>query len=507
MKRFIRPAKNKKSDEGMTLAITLVMGLMLSAAAGGLLAQQMMLRRTGTAESYKQMAEMAAASGMNRLLASLNNPGPTSNNQSTDLSYLWGLDHDNNFQNEDLSKQKWFAGNLSELDQPCQLTSTSQAAAFKITEGTINGGENLREDGRESSIQAEYRLRNYKKDGTAAIFDIEGYTTQNSGEKVLSRSLLVRILSLEKNVVSPDHWGVIAGRRLNLGNTQINGEGLTLWLMDESQSQQKFPSLDACSSGNLAAAVGSSNSSMNSKIWPSVSNDNQFPSPSIFADSNVHEGQLNIDAREYNPIASSGTQISSAETVKRNSNGDVTNIHLSSKYLCEGKNDKPCIVKIEALNLNSATLSIETDQKPVILRLVEAKTQFDLAQGSLCQANESSAWGCDSSAKPARLVIYAPDGEESESCRSGTNNLFLRHKDALPSGVVLMPKAKVQISGSPTMKGLLWSHAICAEEGGITLNTHGVITDFKKQWDPSFAFGRLSWRGIRGKQHDVFRSW
>ena len=101
-------------------------------------------------------------------------------------------------------------------------------------------------------------------------------------------------------------------------------------------------------------------------------------------------------------------------------------------------------------------------------------------------------------AQNLNVVIYAPDGEESESCTAGTDNLILRHRDALPNGVVLMPKAKVQISGSPVMKGLLWSHAICAEEGGITLNTDGVISGFKKQWSPNFAFGHLNWRAYAG---------
>jgi hypothetical protein len=74
MKAFKQKSQQQaKSEEGMALIITLMMGLMLLAGSSGLLARMTMSRKLGASESYQQMAETAALNGFNRILATLNN--------------------------------------------------------------------------------------------------------------------------------------------------------------------------------------------------------------------------------------------------------------------------------------------------------------------------------------------------------------------------------------------------------------------------------------------------
>ena len=254
---------------------------------------------------------------------------------------------------------------------------------------------------------------------------------------------------------------------------------------------------------------------MTERVWPMASDSSQFPSASLFSNSHVHNGQLYIDENLSNPVLSNGTAINLEGSVKRDADNKVIGITLHSENLCDGKVDKPCVVVVEAIKLQNATLSIETGEssaKPVILRLLKADTQFDIGEGSLCKAASSSSvettLPCDQNAKAERLVIYAPEGDEADACNIGSNNLILNHSNALPAGIVLLPKGKTSIQGSPVMNGLLWSHSICTNTGGITLNTVNAIEGFRDLWaSKNYNFGRTTWRGVRGKQHDVFRRW
>ena len=56
----------------MAVAMALITGFLLLVATSGLVAKQMMSRRAGASEGYKQLAELAAGNGMNRILAALN---------------------------------------------------------------------------------------------------------------------------------------------------------------------------------------------------------------------------------------------------------------------------------------------------------------------------------------------------------------------------------------------------------------------------------------------------
>ena len=365
----------------MALGITLVMGLMLSMAASGLLAKQMMVRRLGVAESNKQLAEMAAVSGMNRLLAAMNETGSFENNELPSLNHLWELDHDNSFDTTSSTEQQWLLADPSVkrlLTQPCQHSDTANEKVAGILEDSIANGSNIRERRKDGetyqTVQSSYRMRSYKNADTSATFEIEGYATQKNGEQILSRSLLTRILSVEPFIANQEHWAVLAGTTMQLGDSRINGPGSALWLLDKTEAQNIFLSDSACSSSSLSDAVGSNNYDMTDRIWPKASDSSQFPSASLFSDSHVHNGQLYIDDSLSDPIRSNGTAINLTGSVKKDDDGKVTEITLHSEALCGGKNDKPCVVIIEAIKLQDAIFSIETGEfSSVSLELLQRR--------------------------------------------------------------------------------------------------------------------------------------
>ena len=65
-------ASTSNTEEGMAMLITMMVGLLLLAGSGGLMARMMMGRKIGSSESYQQMAETAALNGFNRILFKYN---------------------------------------------------------------------------------------------------------------------------------------------------------------------------------------------------------------------------------------------------------------------------------------------------------------------------------------------------------------------------------------------------------------------------------------------------
>ena len=55
-------------EQGMSMVIALMMGMVLTVGVSGLMMRQLMTRKLGAAESYQQMAETAALNGFNRIL-------------------------------------------------------------------------------------------------------------------------------------------------------------------------------------------------------------------------------------------------------------------------------------------------------------------------------------------------------------------------------------------------------------------------------------------------------
>ena len=65
-------------EQGMSMVIALMMGMVLTVGVSGLMMRQLMTRKLGAAKSYQQMAETAALNGFNRILGELND----NNNES-----------------------------------------------------------------------------------------------------------------------------------------------------------------------------------------------------------------------------------------------------------------------------------------------------------------------------------------------------------------------------------------------------------------------------------------
>ena len=61
--------KVPEQERGLSMVLALMMGMVLIAGVTGLLLRQLMARKLGAAESYQQMAEMAALNGFNRISA------------------------------------------------------------------------------------------------------------------------------------------------------------------------------------------------------------------------------------------------------------------------------------------------------------------------------------------------------------------------------------------------------------------------------------------------------
>ena len=61
-----------QQEKGLSLVISLLMGMVLTAGISGLLVRQLMARKLAASESYQQMAETSALNGFNRILSELN---------------------------------------------------------------------------------------------------------------------------------------------------------------------------------------------------------------------------------------------------------------------------------------------------------------------------------------------------------------------------------------------------------------------------------------------------
>ncbi|MFM1899435.1 MAG: hypothetical protein RLZZ216_11 [Cyanobacteriota bacterium] len=544
-----RQRTSKEQASGLALPIALITGSILLIASAGLAAKLLMQRRTGATESYKQIAELAASNGLNRILAALNAT------EDDDISYLWHLNQSENNPIFGAEKRQW---ELSEeqlrpaMEQPCYPLNMTESRRRELLAGSMMApGESLRSDGREEKLGMEYRLRSYSfsPGDSKATFYIEGYTTQtdNSKTKVLARSLLTRVLALRSYVASNDHWGVIAAKNLRLGSSTISGPGTVLWMIDRDSTDQ-FGVSGGCSASALGMATGSTDARTQVRLWPIVNTD--FPSPGIF-DSISQADQIgtginkkrriwNIDDSRTTKCSglnagtgSSGETIctrgetdttwssgDSASTVTR-INGVVTAISIHAEQICEGAASEPCLIWIEKIQLGSgAKLSIETSDstgaRPVILRMLRPQESIRVSNGILCQADyypsQTAPLPCSNSPVAERLAIVGSNGDDANTCNESTQIVAFTG-ESLPAALILMPQGSVVANGPTDMHGMIWAKNICASSG-INLKTNnpagssihdGLRNTWK--WDSSLTFGRTATRGIRGTGLDLFRRW
>jgi hypothetical protein len=534
----------------MALPVALIIGALLLVASAGLLVKLMMLRSAGAAESYKQLAELASGNGLSRVLAKLNDT------QTTDISYLWRLSQDEQLDSVGSPLQQWDLGETALrplMEQPCAPINLTTDTKSILKGGDLSNGANLRSDGRPDSVAISYRLRSYSYSpgDSKATFTVEGYATQGSdgNQTVLARSLLTRVLALKRLVRSNDDWGVIAAKSMALGPSTIAGDGKALWLLDAAGAS-RFGVAGACNPSSLGSALGSSSTSLQTKLWPLVGSD--FPSPGLFdqlaaidqvngsnpsqrrvwniddkrpstctggSPSNGGSGEAICTRGESSATWSSGEN---AATVRRSGGvgTSITAITLHADTICAGTT-KPCLIWVESIQLrNGATLSIETASnggaRPVVLRLLRPQETINLTNGVLCQADysasASSPLPCSSNPKAENLAIVASNGDSATNCATATQTLKFGGT-SLPAALVLMPQGSVSISSAASMNGLLWAGTICATPGIAlsTSNTSGssIIDAFKStwKWDSSLTFGRTITRGVRGTGLDLFRRW
>ena len=159
-KRSIRPS-TPQAEEGVALLVAMLMGTVLLAGSSGLMIRQIMARKLGSAESYQQMAESAALSGLNRIIGDLNR-----NDRNNYTGFLLSL-------NNSEGKNGWAFPNTEgfELVELCTPVTKHTAAYPAGTEDqapevVINDGS-IRSDGGSDDIQISYRLRSYDTTATA----------------------------------------------------------------------------------------------------------------------------------------------------------------------------------------------------------------------------------------------------------------------------------------------------------------------------------------------------
>ena len=211
--RTSRPSLHPHPDEqGITLVMALILGMVLMTGVSGLLTKQLMSRRLSAKESYQQMAEAAANNGLNRILGELNNPNP-----GQSRGFLFTLDNRENL-NEPNNGFNWEllnTNNSPSFSEICLDTSIGlpQPASngpneyWPTTEVALenDSSPSMRDDGF-SKVETFYRLRGYSSPGTSggtdsgeAKFIIEGIVRRKGAppESYLARSRLERSLYIQ----------------------------------------------------------------------------------------------------------------------------------------------------------------------------------------------------------------------------------------------------------------------------------------------------------------------
>ncbi|EAU74354.1 hypothetical protein [Synechococcus sp. RS9916] len=554
--------KVPKQEQGLSMLIALMMGMVLMAGVTGLLLRQLMGRKLGAAESYQQMAETAALNGFNRILGELNN-----DDYSAYMGYLFTLDHHGGDIDRSGS-EKWGWNASNQADFPLKELCTNRSQLPEAVPASSSTGEpphvaltesksSQRDDGK-ANIQLLYRLRGYTTTATAGNngagegrFQIEGLVVRDGddpGKGYLARTLLLRSLYVNSIVAGEGDWAVIAGQTLSLGNTEIldrnGGSGAGKVLLNVNAAN-RYLTANGCLPSNLLADVGASiaNTNLENRIVPIL--EKGLPTSSLWnlgltQDKASESDKVRIwsfDDTESlincNAIACSRDS-DSVDVEERDdleeSDGSV--IRLNASELCQGTGDD-CHVYIEHINLTSTRLLIETSaDRPVVLHLEYPNSStadslepgitgsINLGSGAqLCGVNKGSN-SCNG--KPEQLIILSaaptPAGVRSCAALPSTDKYVLAFDgDSLPAASVhLIPGIVKTGSSTTSLNGLIWADAICTDAGSFDLITgtsgdSSVVRDLNEQWDwesKNFpGYGQMVTRGIRGTGLDTFRRW
>ena len=554
--------KIPKQEQGLSMLIALMMGMVLMAGVTGLLLRQLMGRKLGAAESYQQMAETAALNGFNRILSELNN-----DNNTAYKGYLFTLDHHGgDIDNSGSEKWGWNASN--QADFPLRELCTNRNELPEAVPASKSTGEpphvaltkstsSQRDDGK-ANIQLQYRLRGYTTTATASNngvgegrFQIEGLVVRDGddpGKGYLARTLLLRSLYVNSIVAGEGDWAVLAGQTLSLGDTEIlnssgaSGDGKVLLNVN---SADRYLSANGCLPYNLLEDVGASNTNDNleNRIVPIL--EKGLPTSNLWNLGLTQDKANNSDKSRVWSFDDTGS-LDDCDAIACSRDSDSANaeerddleendgsvIRLSASELCQGTGDD-CHVFVEHINLTSTRLLIETSANhPVVLHLEYPGTttvdpsepgitgSINLGSGAqLCGVNAGSDT-CNG--KPEQLIILsaAPKPRAVRSCgvSPSTDRYVLAFDgDSLPAASVhLLPGIVKTGSSSTSLNGLIWADGICADAGPFDLitGTSGdstVVRDLNEQWDwesQNFpGYGQMVTRGIRGTGLDTFRRW
>ena len=567
--KFPRPSHKKRSsreipkqEQGLSMLIALMMGMVLMAGVTGLLLRQLMGRKLGAAESYQQMAETAALNGFNRILSELNNDDNTAYK-----GYLFTLDHHGG-DIDSSGSEKWGWNLSNQADFPLRELCTNRSQLPEAVPASSSTGKpphvaltentsSQREDGK-ANIQLHYRLRGYTTTATASNngsgegrFQIEGLVARNGddpGKGYLARTLLLRSLYVNSIVAGEGDWAVLAGQTLSLGDTEIldkngsTGEGKVLLNVN---SADRYLTANGCLPSNLLEDVGASNTNDNleNKVIPIL--EKGLPTSNLWnlglsQDQASDSDKVRIwsfddtDSLEDCDAIACNRESTSAEADEYDDLDESTGsvIRLSASELCKGTGND-CHIFVEHINLTSTRLLIETSaNRPVVLHLEYPGTSTVAPSepgitGSINLGIGAQLCGVDAGSdicngKPEQLIILSaapkPSGVRSCGVSPVSDKYVLAFEgDSLPAASVhLIPGIVKTGTSSTSLNGLIWADGICTDAGPFDLitGTSGdstVVRDLNEQWDwesQNFpGYGQMVTRGIRGTGLDTFRRW
>ncbi len=272
-----------KDEQGIALVMSLMIGLVLIAAATGLLVRQLTARKLGAAESYQQLAEDAANNGFNRILAVLNKRSAPAGPDEY-RGYLFTID--NKKDGNDPSRNfEWEQANA--VDDICSnktLPATTLEPADeqwpRNESGYALNANSMREDNK-GTIKTRYQLESYNAspDFEAGSGEISGTGTfvvkawvdredPNGVSKRMAQVRLTRRLQLESKVSQPQSsdWAVLASSATNpatqAGTITITGPGLYHWNVNTGDLQT---ALQTCNGQNSLPNI---NSNESNRFWP-----------------------------------------------------------------------------------------------------------------------------------------------------------------------------------------------------------------------------------------------
>lgn len=285
--RSYQGGHQRKGEEGIALALTLLMSVVLLGGLTALMMRMIGSRKLSSSESYQQLAEAAAVNGFNRILATLNNP-----EKDAYLGFLYQI---SNLQNDGYA---W--GGTPRISEPCAANRQSIPDWHSSLVALQEPGETAREDN-SGNLTTHYRLRKYQgpESQSSAQFEIEGVVKrEGSQNNYEARSLLRRSLFVNSAVATADDWAVLAARDLDLGSLQITKGGKN-WgneidpikggmIIKLLPNLETFINSDSCGSTNLLATVKANSSkqaNLSERIWPVAnigSNEWDIPTPTYF---------------------------------------------------------------------------------------------------------------------------------------------------------------------------------------------------------------------------------